>query len=150
MKEKIKFHYLVDERVYRLESNGKPLNEIIDEFIKIHDVDIPMLSESDYKVVWSHRTQVNALLDDITKARKQTTAVMINPLLDACKPLEKRLQETSDKLTEKLNAFKPKQPKPKTEIVLTISGLIGVDEEKLSKIEMLAKELNLEIVKEER
>jgi len=127
-KEKITFHYLQDERRYTLVSNDRPVEEIVDEFIKLHDVDFPILTEADYKTMWAHRTEVNGLLKELAEARKQTTAVVINPLKNACVPLEKKLEELSNKLTERMEQFKPKVEKPKTTTIITIELPIGSEE----------------------
>lgn len=129
MKDKLVFHYLEQERRYTLiTKSGEKVETIVNEFIKKHDVNFPLLNESDYKKMWAHRTEINNLKNDIASARKQTTAVVVNPLLDACKPLERALDDVSDKLTERLNAFKPKEEKPKTTTIITIEYPIGSDE----------------------
>ena len=133
MKEKIIFKYLVDERRYTLVSNGKPVEEIVDEFIKQHDVNFPILNDQDYKTVWAHRTEINGLKNDLAEARKQTTAVVINPLKNACVPLEKKLEEVSNKLTEKMEQWKPRNEKPKTTTIITIEYPIGSEEIKKVK-----------------
>lgn len=132
-KDKIVFHYLQDERRYVLISNGKPVEQIVDEFIKKHDVNIPILCEADHKTVWAHRTAINGLKNEIAEARKQTTAVVINPLKNACMPLEKKLEEVSDKLTAQMEEYKPKVEKPKTTSIITIEYPIGSEEIKKVK-----------------
>ena len=147
-KEKIIFHYLQDERRYTLISNGKPVEEIVDAFIKLHDVDFPILSEEDYDAMWAHRTEINGLKNDIADARKQTTAVVINPLKNACVPLEKKLEEVSNKLTAKLEAFKPKENKPKTTSIITIEYPIGSEE--INKIKSYLKREKITFKEEEK
>ena len=133
MKEKITFHYLQDERRYTLISNGKPVDELVDAFIKEHDVSFPISNDQDYKTVWAHRTEINGLKNDLAEARKQTTAVVINPLKNACVPLEKKLEEISNKLTALMEEYKPRESKPKTTTVITIEYPIGSDEIKKVK-----------------
>jgi len=133
VKEKITFHYLQDERRYTLVSNGKPVEEIVDAFIEEHDVNFPILCEDDYKKVWAHRTAINGLKNDIADARKQTTAVVINPLKNACVPLEKKLEEISNKLTAQMEEYKPKEERAKTTTIITIEYPIGSEEIKKVK-----------------
>lgn len=145
-KDKLVFHYLKEERRYELiTKSGEKVSDIVGKFVKEHDVDFPILNDADYKIMKSHRTAVNGLLDELESARKQTTAVVINPLLDACKPLEKMLKETSVKLKEKLDAYKPKEEKPKTTSVITIEYPIGSEEIKkvrtyLNRVKIAYKE----------
>lgn len=137
-KEKLIFNYLVEQKRYELiTQSGKPLSEVVNLFVKLHKVNLPILTESDYKNVWSHRTAINGLLKDITDARKQTCAVVVNPLLDACKPLEKILKDASDELTEKMLAFKPKDEKPKTTTIITIE--LPIDSELVNKVKTYLK-----------
>lgn len=91
--------------------------------------------------MWSHRTAINGLAKDIAEARKQTVAVMTNPLVNSCKPLEKRLQEISDELTAKMLEFKPKETKPKTTTIITIE--LPVDSEQIEKVKTYLKKLNV-------
>lgn len=134
MKEKLIFNYLVDERRYALKTNsGELVENVVEKFIKEHDVDYEIKNEDEYKSVWAHRTAINNLKNDIASARKQTTAVVINPLANTCKPLEKRLEEVSDKLTEMLETYKPKEVKPKTTTIITIEYPIGSEEIKKVK-----------------
>lgn len=149
MKEKIIFQYLTDERRYQLiTQSGAPLEEVIKKFLEIHNVDFPLLTEADYKIMWAHRTEINGLLKDLADARKQTTAVVINPLVDACKPLEKMLKQASDELTEKMLAFKPKEEKSKTTSVITIEYPIGSEE--INKVEKYLNREKINFKKEEK
>lgn len=147
-KEKIAFHYLQDERRYTLVSNNRPVEEIVDEFIKLHDVDLPILTEADYKTMWAHRTEVNGLLKELAEARKQTIAVVINPLKNACVPLEKKLEEVSNKLTEKMEAYKPKKEKEKTTTIITIELPIGSEE--IKKVKTLLNKAKITFKEEEK
>jgi len=146
MKEKLIFKYLPEERRYTLiTGSDKTLEEVVVKFLEIHKVDFPLLTEADYKEMWGHRTAINGLLKDIADARKQTTAVVVNPLVDACKPLEKMLQEASDELTQKMLEYKPKVEKPKTTSVITIEYPIGSEEIKkvityLNRVKIAYKE----------
>ena len=137
-KEKLIFNYLVEQKRYELiTQSGKPLSDVVSSFIKTHKVNLPILTEADYKTIWSHRTAINGLLKEITDARKQTCAVVVNPLLDACKPLEKMLQDASNELTEKMLAFKPKEGKPKTTTIITIE--LPIDSELVKKVKTYLK-----------
>lgn len=134
MKEKIIFKYLTDERRYTLiTESGATLEDVVKKFLEIHKVDFPLNDEQDYKIMWAHRTEINGLLKDIADARKQTTAVVVNPLANACKPLEQMLKNASDELTAKMLAFKPKEEKPKTTSIITIAYPIGSEEIKKVK-----------------
>ena len=138
MKDKLVFHYLEKERRYTLlTKSGEKVEDVVAKFIKEHDVKFPLLSKADYDSMWEHRTQINNLKNDIATARKQTTAVVINPLLDACKPLEKALEDASDRLTERLVAFKPRAEKPKTTTIITIE--LPIDSECIAKVKTYLK-----------
>ena len=120
--DKLIFAYNQDEKQYRLKTNSEKTSEqIIDEFIAKIDVNIPLLCEGDYKLLWAQRTQVNGLLREIIKLRKQTVRVMevmltnvykplkkftTDPIKQECKTLEEKLQAVSDEITIKLKAFK--------------------------------------------
>ena len=128
IKDKLVFHYLQDERRYELKTkSGELVSDIVAKFIQQHDVNVAINNDEDYKVVKNHRTEINGLLDEIESARKQTTAVVINPLINACKPLEKELKEASARLKDQLDAYKPKD-KPKTTTIITIEYPIGSEE----------------------
>jgi len=143
------FHYNEKQRTYEVYTeSGKPLTEVVDELIKTHRVESEVLSEEDYKTVWAHRTAINNLAKKISSARKQTTAVVINPLENACKPLEKRLQEVSDELTAKMLAFKPKEEKPKETTIITIELPIGSDDVK--RVKSSLKRLKIAYKEEEK
>ena len=142
MKDKLVFNYLVDERRYELKTkSGQKVSEIVDEFIEKHDVKFPLLTDADYKDVWAHRTAINGLKNDISSARKQTCAVITNPLTDACLELEKKLQEVSDRLTEKLDEFKPREPKEKTKTIITIE--YPIDSEEIAKVRTYLKKAHI-------
>lgn len=120
--DKLIFKYYPSLKQFLLETNSdKSCEQIVDEFIGQFDVNIPLLCEGDYKILWSYRTQVNGLLKEIGKLRKQTIKVMkvlltnvyeplkkitTNPIEEACKLLENKLQAVSDDMTTKLKAFK--------------------------------------------
>ena len=149
MNEIMTFHYDAERRTYEVYTeSGKPLTEVVDEFIKTHRVESEVLSEEDYKIVWAHRTAINNLMKKISSARKQTTAVVINPLDNACKPLEKRLQEVSDELTAKMLAFKPKEKKPKETTIITIELPFGSDDVK--RVKSSLKRLKIAYKEEEK
>lgn len=133
-KEKLIFHYLTDEKRYELiTESGKTLNEIVDEFIAKHDVNIIIQDDLELSMVRKHRTEINNLKNDIENARKQTTAVVVNPLANACKPLVDKLQECSERLSKIMETYKPKEEKQKTTSVITIEYPIGSDEIKKVK-----------------
>lgn len=149
MKEKIIFNYLQDKRTYELRSgSGRLLTEIVDEFINEHKISDPIKTEDEYKIVWKHRTAINGLLKDISGARKQTCAVVVNPLIDACKTLETKLQEASNELTAKMVAFKPKEPTPLTTTTITISYPIGSDE--IKKVKTYLKRVKIDFKEENK
>ena len=128
-KEKLIFHYLTEQRQYILiTESGKSLEEIVDEFIAKHDINIVIQNDAELSMVRKHRTEINNLKNDIESARKKTTAVMINPLTSACKPLVDKLQECSERLTTIMETYKPKEEKQKTTSVITIEYPIGSDE----------------------
>lgn len=138
MKDKLVFHYLEQERRYTLiTKSGENVEKLVKKFIAKHNVNFPLLSKADYDNMWEHRTQINNLKNDIATARKQTTAVVINPLLDACRPLEKALEDVSDKLTERLVAFKPRAEKPKTKTIITIE--LPIESEETKKVKTYLK-----------
>ena len=148
-KDKLIFHYLQDERRYELRTkSGELVSDLVAKFIKQHDKDFPLITEEDYKTLKGHRTEINGLLDEIETARKQTTAVVVNPLLNACKPLEKELKEVSARLKEKLDAFKPKEEKPKTTTIITIEYPIGSEE--IKKVKTYLKRVKIAFKEEEK
>ena len=148
-KDKLVFHYLKEERRYELiTKSGELVSDLVAKFIKQHEAgDVVILNDADYKVVKDHRTEINGLLDEIESARKQTTAVVINPLVNACKPLEKSLKEASARLKEKLDAYKPKD-KPKTTSIITIEYPIGSEE--ISKVKTYLNRVKIAYKEEEK
>ena len=120
--DKLIFDYNKDEKQFTLTTNSeKTPIQVVDEFIGQFDVNIPLLCEGDYKLLWATRTQINDLLKEITKLRRQTSKVMkvlltnvyeplkkitTAPCENACKELESKLQAVSDEITTKLKAFK--------------------------------------------
>lgn len=136
MKDKLVFNYLKDERRYELiTKSGLSVETLVDNFIAQHDVDFPLTCDEDYKLMWSHRTEINNLKKEIEDARKQTTAVVCNPLLNVCKPLEKKLAEVSDKLTQQMLVYKPKEEKPKTTSVIIIE--LPIDSDEVARVKAL-------------
>ena len=148
-KDKLVFHYLKEERRYELiTKSGELVSDLVAKFIKQHEAsDVVILNDADYKVVKDHRTEINGLLDEIESARKQTIAVVINPLVNACKPLEKSLKEASASLKEKLDAYKPKD-KPKTTSIITIEYPIGSEE--ISKVKTYLNRVKIAYKEEEK
>ena len=141
-KEIMLFHYNKEKHTYDvLSESGRPLPEIVDECIATHKYDAEITDEQQYKIVWKHRTAVNNLKNDISGARKQTTAVCINPIKNACEPLELKLQELSDELTAKMLAFKPKEEKPKTTTIITIE--LPIDSENIEKVKNYLKRFKI-------
>jgi len=133
-KYEIQFKYSKEKMMYELKTNkGESVKALVEKFIQEHDVNFPLITEEDYKTMWAHRTKINGLKNELADARKKTIAVMISPIKNACMELEKMLEETSDKLTEKLEAFKPKEIKPKTTSIITIEYPIGSEEIKKVK-----------------
>ena len=149
MKDKIIFNWLEPERKYDITTaSGKKVSEIVDEYIEKHDVHIALLTDDDYKILWKHRTEINGLKNDIASARKQTVAVMISPLTTTCLELEKKLQDVSDRLTDELNAFKPKEEKPKTKSVITI--VLPIDDEQVAQVEKYLQSKKIVYVREDK
>ena len=149
MKDKIIFNWLEPERKYDITTaSGKKVSEIVDEYIEKHDVHIALLTDDDYKTLWKHRTEINGLKNDIASARKQTVAVMISPLTTTCLELEKKLQDVSDRLTDELNAFKPKEEKPKTKSVITI--VLPIDDEQVAQVEKYLQSKKIVYVREDK
>jgi len=119
--DKLIFKYYPYLTQFLLETNSeKTCEQVVDDFIGQFDVNIPLFCEGDYKTLWAVRTQINGLLKEITKLRRQTTKVMkvllvnvyeplkklnTDPLNQACKPLEDKLQAVSDEITQRLKAF---------------------------------------------
>lgn len=151
MKKKLIFNYLEPERRYELiNDKGEKVSDIVEEFIKKHDVNIPLLTDEDVSAYRKHRAEISNLKEEIADARKKTTAIMVNPLLDACKPLERRLDEVWKKMGQNIADFKkgaPVEEKQPTKVIITIELPIESDEAKkvrtyLKKSKIAYKEEN--------
>ena len=148
-KYEIVFKYSKEQMRYELKTNeGESVKELVEKFIKAHDVNFPLITEEDYKTMWAHRTKINGLMKELAEARKKTIAVMINPIKNPCVELEKMLEEVSDKLTTKMDEFKPKAEKPKTTTIITIEYPIGSEE--ISKIKSYLNRVKIAYKEEEK
>jgi hypothetical protein len=141
-KEIMLFHYNREKNTYDvLSESGRPLPEIVDECIATHRYNAEITDEQQYKIAWKHRTAVNNLKNAISGARKQTSAVCIDPIKNACEPLENKLQELSDELTAKMVAFKPKEEKPKTTTIITIE--LPIESEQIARVKNYLKRFKI-------
>ena len=74
--------------------------------------------------------------------------MVINPFVNACKPLEKALKEASLRLTERMLAYKPKVVAPATTSIITIEYPIGSEE--IKKLKKYLKRVNIAYKEEEK
>ena len=103
-------------------------------------------SDETYKIVWSARTQINNMIGDLSKSRKQMEAITLSYFKPYCMEVEKYGSMISDELTKKLNAYKPKEKKKPT----TFSITIKTEELKvIKKLEQMALKYGCQIITKE-
>ena len=77
-------------------------------------------SDETYQRVWQARTEINALVKDLSSKRKQMEAIALSTFKPTCVEVEKYGAKISDKLTEKINEYKPKEKKKETTFKLIV------------------------------
>ena len=82
-------------------------------------------SDETYQRVWQARTEINALVKDLSSKRKQMEAIVLSAFKPTCVEVEKYGVKISDKLTALLNAYKPKEKRktPVFKIVIKTEDL---------------------------
>lgn len=100
-------------------------------------------NESDNKLVWKLRRNLNAKKKEIETKRKQAVAIMINDFVACCKTMEKEIDDASKRLTTMLNEYKPKETaeKQKYFVLKVASNNMGL----IQKLEGIAMSMGLEV-----
>lgn len=111
-------------------------------FIKNNSVGLPaIIDDETLKLTRSARTVINNKLKEIQKFRKQCNGIVMGDFNKMSLSIEKLLSEESDRLTDKMLEFKPKEP------VYVIPEIKTNDKVAYDKLVKYAKELGL--IKEE-
>ena len=86
----------------------------------LQHTDLTITDDETYKAVYNLRTEVNKQIKAIASARKQMTATIIAPFVQPCMEIEKAGALIVEEMTERLNAYKPRE-KGTTTYKMTIS-----------------------------
>lgn len=103
------------------------------EFIDNLECKELQVNEETYKLLYDNRTLLNNKVKEIADTRKQACKSITGDFERDCRELEKMLALASERLTARLNEFKPKPQKDKL-ITLTIKTTNKKVIEKIKKI----------------
>jgi len=103
---------------------------------------MPVVDDITMKVARAKRTVINNKLKEVQKFRKQINGVVMGEFNRMSLDIEKMLSEESDRITDMMEAYKPKIP------VYVFKEIKTTDKVAYDKLVAYAKELNL--LKEEK
>ena len=116
-----------------------------EQFVKDNELaDFKIKSDNDYRLIRKQRTLLNNKSKEISDTRKQAAKVLTGEFVRGCKELESIISQATERMTAKMDAYKPK---PQKEISVTLV-IKGTNLNALNKIKTQAKKYGLTVEEE--
>ena len=140
------FKWNSEKQTYEVAKVG--LVEIAKKNIDKYDLtNVVVDNDEAYQSVWRARTEINRLVGDLAKARKQMEAISLSSFKPYCVEVEKYGAKISNELTKLLNDYKPKKDKGKpTTYKITITS---TELKVIKKLEDMALKYDCQVITKE-